>query len=96
MRRKEIDFDKQLKRPKDIFHCPSPPPLTVRDEKALSQLIRHNHKSYHNDIFKDSKDCLQIALRNHSVNFDMGLIRDGVVIKKDGLIKTNKGAVLDK
>jgi hypothetical protein len=30
------------------------------------------------------------------VNFEKGLIRDGVVIKKDGLIRTNKGVLLDK
>ena len=49
-----------------------------------------------NDLPRDSKDCLKLALRNHSVNFDKGLIREGVVIKKDGLIRTNRGVLPDQ
>jgi len=49
-----------------------------------------------NDLPRAPKDCLKPALRNHSVNFDKGLIREGVVIKKDGLIRTNKGVLPDE
>ena len=51
-------------------------------------------KAYKNDLPADSKDYLQ--RRNKSFNIEKGLIRDGIVIKKDGLIRTNKGSVIDK
>lgn len=47
-----------------------------------------------NDIPTDPKDCLQLKLRNHSINFDKGLIREGVQIKKNGIVRTNKGIQL--
>lgn len=75
---------------KDPFANRQSHPLTDNDKRALQQGI-FQHQSYLNDLPSSPKDILQKKLRNHSINFDKALIRDGVVIKRDGFIITNKG-----
>ena len=68
--------------------------LTADEEMALSQSIKHG-KSHLNSLASDHRDYFKKKLREHSVNFDNQTIRDGVELRKDGLIITSKGIETD-
>lgn len=69
-------------------------PLTEEEERAMSQRIKLGY-SHLNDLPPDNKKFKKRSLMDQSIKFDNQTIRDGVELKKDGLIITSKGKEVD-
>ena len=69
-------------------------PLTEEEERAMSQRIKLGF-SHLNDLPPDNKKFKKRSLMDQSIKFDNQTIRDGVELKKDGLIITSKGKEVD-
>lgn len=60
----------------------------------MKQQIKYN-LSYLNDLPPDNKEFKKKPLTDHSINFENQNIRDGVKLRKDGFIITNRGREQD-
>lgn len=68
--------------------------MTEDDKKALSQQVKYSH-SYKYDLVKDNSQYKFTHPRDLALSFDLASIREGVVLRKDGLIRTSKGTMPD-
>jgi hypothetical protein len=67
----------------------------TRIEQFLSNPNITNNQFYKNDLVKDLKACNRKKMTGPVVEFEKNLLRDGVVIRANGYIYTDKGRVVD-